>query len=363
MSRTKTAVDEVATADATTATAASAGGSPAAAGGEPADGRRTAEPGALESGALGFGAPESGASEPGASEPGAPKSGTSEPSALGSGALGFGAHESGASEPSAPKSSAPKSGTPEPGESGAPEPGEPRVPEPSALERGTPEPGTPEPSTPEPGNAAETDAAAADTETEPGDPAPEAAAGPGADVAPEETTEAPARVRPAWLRLPAFLLAAAVLLAGAGVWFTVEARSVAADPAAANLALTDVGATADVTSAVTLAMNRIFSYSYDRTDVTEKAAAAVLRGAAKDSYDKLFAQVREKAPAQKLVLTSRVSAIAVQDLRNGHAKLLVFLDQSAVRADNNATDTAAAQLSVTAERTGYGWVVTELEPR
>ena len=36
--------------------------------------------------------------------------------------------------------------------------------------------------------------------------------------------------------------------------------------------------------------------------------------------------------------TSRVSAIAVQELRNGHARLLVFLDQSAVRADNNATD-------------------------
>jgi Mce-associated membrane protein len=179
----------------------------------------------------------------------------------------------------------------------------------------------------------------------------------------DETEAEPARPRPAWLRLPALLLAAAVLLTGAGVWFTLEARSAAANPAAANLALTDVGATAEVTSAVTIAMNQIFSYSYDRTDVTEKAAAAVLRGNAKDSYDKLFAQVREKAPAQKLVLTSRVSAIAVQDLRNGHATLLVFLDQSAVRADNNATDSAAAQLSVTAERTGGGWVVTELEPR
>ncbi|MEA5364051.1 hypothetical protein VA596_31275 [Amycolatopsis sp., V23-08] len=173
----------------------------------------------------------------------------------------------------------------------------------------------------------------------------------------------PAKARPAWRRLPALLLAAAVLLAGAGVWFTLEARSASSNPAADNLALTDVGATADVTSAVTLAMNRIFSYSYDKTDVTEKAAAAVLRGSAKDSYDKLFAQVREKAPLQKLVLTSRVSAIAVQDLQNGHARLLVFLDQSAVRADNNATDSAAAQLSVTAERTGDGWVVTELEPR
>ncbi|GAB3157218.1 hypothetical protein GCM10027258_65570 [Amycolatopsis stemonae] len=174
---------------------------------------------------------------------------------------------------------------------------------------------------------------------------------------------APAKTRPGWLRLPALLLAAALLLTGAGVWFTLEARSASSNPAAGNLALTDVGATADVTSAVSLAMNRIFSYSYDKTDVTEKAAAAVLRGDAKTSYDQLFAQVREKAPEQKLVLTSRVSAIAVQELRNGHARLLVFLDQSAVRADNNATDSAAAQLSVTAEHTGDGWVVTELEPR
>ncbi|MGW4523290.1 hypothetical protein [Amycolatopsis sp. NPDC004378] len=184
-----------------------------------------------------------------------------------------------------------------------------------------------------------------------------------AEASAEPAGQAPAKTRPGWLRLPALLLAAALLLTGAGVWFTLEARSASSNPAAGNLALTDVGATADVTSAVSLAMNRIFSYSYDKTDVTEKAAAAVLRGDAKTSYDQLFAQVREKAPEQKLVLTSRVSAIAVQELRNGHARLLVFLDQSAVRADNNATDSAAAQLSVTAEHTGDGWVVTELEPR
>jgi Mce-associated membrane protein len=214
--------------------------------------------------------------------------------------------------------------------------------------------------------------ATAETEAESGRPANTAEADANAEPLeatydePAEPTEAevhPAEPRPAWLRLPALLLAAALVLTGAGAWFTLEARSASGNPAAANLALTDVGATADVTSAVTLAMNRIFSYSYDKTDVTEKAAAAVLRGSAKDSYDKLFAQVRQQAPEQKLVLTSRVSAIAVQELQNGHARLLVFLDQSAVRADNNATDSAAAQLSVTAEHTGDGWVVTELEPR
>ncbi|MFJ1763487.1 hypothetical protein ACIOD2_24460 [Amycolatopsis sp. NPDC088138] len=217
----------------------------------------------------------------------------------------------------------------------------------------------------EPEAEAEADAVKTETDETDADGSPEAADADEADSAEAALSResAASKPRPAWLRLPALLLAAAVLLAGAGVWFTLEARSASSNPAADNLALTDVGATADVTSAVTLAMNRIFSYSYDKTDVTEKAAAAVLRGSAKDSYDKLFAQVREKAPQQKLVLTSRVSAIAVQDLRNGHARLLVFLDQSAVRADNNATDSAAAQLSVTAEHTGDGWVVTELEPR
>jgi Mce-associated membrane protein len=213
----------------------------------------------------------------------------------------------------------------------------------------------------DPGAASEADAPAA-AESEPAESEIESVESE-SEPAEAEAEPEPAKPRPVWLRLPALLLAAALVLTGAGVWFTLEANSASGNPAAANRALTDVGATADVTSAVTLAMNRIFSYSYDKTDVTEKAAAAVLRGSAKDSYDKLFAQVRQKAPEQKLVLTSRVSAIAVQELRNGHARLLVFLDQSAVRADNNAIDSAAAQLSVTAERTGDGWVVTELEPR
>jgi Mce-associated membrane protein len=211
-------------------------------------------------------------------------------------------------------------------------------------------------------NTAEGEAAAAEG-AEPGTTEVEAAEPEATETDPAEAEVTPAKTRAAWRRLPVLLLAAAVVLTGAGVWFTLEARSAADTPAASNLALTDVGATADVSSAVSLAVNRIFSYSYDRTDVTEKAAAAVLRGPAKDSYDKLFAEVRRKAPEQKLVLTSRVSAIAVQELKNGHARLLVFLDQSAVRADNNATDSAAAQLSVTAEHTTGGWVITELEAR
>ncbi|GLY43747.1 hypothetical protein Amsp01_097700 [Amycolatopsis sp. NBRC 101858] len=175
----------------------------------------------------------------------------------------------------------------------------------------------------------------------------------------DEVAEPPRR-RPLLLPL---LVVVSVLLAAAGVLFTLAARSAADDPAAANHALTDVGATADVTSAVTLALNRIFSYSYDKTEITEQAARDVLRGDALTTYDRLFAQVKEKAPAQKLVLTTRVTSSAVQDLREGHARLLVFLDQAATRADNNSSSSAAAQLSVTAEREGNAWKITGLTPR
>ncbi|HET6289226.1 MAG TPA: hypothetical protein VFG15_21080 [Amycolatopsis sp.] len=179
------------------------------------------------------------------------------------------------------------------------------------------------------------------------------------EAEPEVVAEKPSRLP----KPPLLLLVAAAVLVAAGVWFTLEARSISASPAAANTALTDVGATAEVNSAVTVALNKVFSYSYDRTDVTEKAAASALRGKALESYNQLFAQVREKAPAQKLVLTTRVSSAAVQELSGGKARLLVFLDQAATRADNNSSTTAAAQLSVTAEREGENWVVTDLVPR
>jgi Mce-associated membrane protein len=179
----------------------------------------------------------------------------------------------------------------------------------------------------------------------------------------EVTAEEVEAERPRRRFLLPLLVAVSVLLAATGVAFTVAARSVAGDPAAANHALTDVGATAEVTSAVTLALNRIFSYSYDKTDVTGQAAQDVLRGEARTTYDRLFAQVKEKAPAQKLVLTTRVTSSAVQELRDGHARLLVFLDQFATRTDNNSSSSAAAQLSVTAEREGNTWKITGLTPR
>lgn len=155
----------------------------------------------------------------------------------------------------------------------------------------------------------------------------------------------------------------AALLVAAGTWALVAANDLRSSSAARNSALVDTGRTAEVSAAVSSALNQIFSYSYDKTEVTEQAAKSVLRGGALDTYDRLFVEVRDKAPGQKLVLTTRVVYSAVQSLEGERARLLVFLDQSATRVDTNTTNAAAAQLSVTAKREGGHWVITDMAPR
>lgn len=175
---------------------------------------------------------------------------------------------------------------------------------------------------------------------------------------------------PSWLsrfssprRLTVLLGVVALLLVAAGTVALVAAGNLRSSDAARNSALVDTGHTAEVSAAISSALNQIFSYSYDKTEVTEQAAKSVLRGDALTTYDKLFAEVRAQAPAQKLVLTTRVVYSAVQSLDGDRAQLFVFLDQSATRVDTNTTSAAAAQLSITAKREGGHWVITAMAPR
>jgi Mce-associated membrane protein len=179
------------------------------------------------------------------------------------------------------------------------------------------------------------------------------------DATEGSTVDRPARR----LLLPVLLLAAAVLLTGAGVWLLLAGQHARSAASTTNRALLDPAATAEVSASVTNSLNKIFSYSYDKTAVTESAAADVLRGGALDTYRALFNQVRTLAPEQKLVLSTRVVHLAVAYLDGDRAQVLAFLDQSATRADTNSTSAAAAQLSVTVKREGNKWVITDLTPR
>jgi Mce-associated membrane protein len=160
-----------------------------------------------------------------------------------------------------------------------------------------------------------------------------------------------------------YLVAAAIVLTALGVWFRLEATGLCDDPAVSNQALVDPAATSKVVEDVDAALGKVFSYRYDDTAATEQAAEQTLAGNALGQYNDLFAQVKQQAPAQKLLLTTKVVDSGVTMLQGEHAQLLVFLDQSATRGDNDRSSLAAAELTVTAQRQGAHWVITDLRTR
>lgn len=167
--------------------------------------------------------------------------------------------------------------------------------------------------------------------------------------------------RPGW-RIAAALGAVTVVLAGFGVWATLHASSLRSNAAAQeNTALTDGSATATVRREISAAVNTIFSYNYADTATTRRAAQGVLTGPAVRQYNTLFALVTKNAPAQKLVVTTRVTNSGVELLNGNSARLLVFADQQDARAGTGQTSYAGAMFAVTAQRQGGRWKIENID--
>lgn len=186
------------------------------------------------------------------------------------------------------------------------------------------------------------------------------------EEAPEETTgetpHEPGRIAGAVRRhrLGAVSLVVAAVLALAGALFLVRAAQLRGVDAAGNSALVDDKATRQVIAEVSDGLGKVFSYSYTDTDATSRAADAVLFGKAKAQYEKLFSQVTAHAADQKLTLKTTVVEAGVRKLSGDDATVLAFLDQHATRADTGSSSASAAQLLVTAHRSGGHWHITSI---
>lgn len=179
---------------------------------------------------------------------------------------------------------------------------------------------------------------------------------PSTDEAPVLAPAPPRRAR--WVR---WAVVAAVVLALAGVGLRVLGAR--AGHAPANRALVDAEATSTVLGDVSDGLTRIFSYAPDSTTATEQDAAEVLSGRAASEYRTLFAQVKQRAAAERLTVTTRVVRAGVERLSGGTAQLLVFLDQVIVRKDEPKGTSAAAQLAVTARLDGGHWQIVDIHAR
>jgi Mce-associated membrane protein len=159
-------------------------------------------------------------------------------------------------------------------------------------------------------------------------------------------------------RLAAVILGAATIVLGAfGAWATVEANNLNAQAAPPNIALTNGPATSAVNHQVAHAVNTVFSYNYADTAATRRAAQSLLTGPAIRQYNKFFALVAKDAPAQKLVVTTRVTNSGVELLSGNRARVLVFANQQDTRAATGQTSYAGALFAVTAVRQAGTWKI------
>ena len=159
----------------------------------------------------------------------------------------------------------------------------------------------------------------------------------------------------------AVVLVAVTILVIAGV-LAWEAKSLNDDPAVANRAMIDLDAQNQVIGEVSRSLVAVLSYDWTEPEATRAIADRVLRGQAREEYDTLFASLQERAPGQKLRLTAEIQVVGVQHLTSNRATLLVFLDQTSSREEDEQASLSAAQLSITAERKGEHWAIVGLTP-
>ncbi|GAA2330363.1 hypothetical protein GCM10009854_01440 [Saccharopolyspora halophila] len=131
----------------------------------------------------------------------------------------------------------------------------------------------------------------------------------------------------------------------------------------ANEAMVSAGETSEVKGQVEDGIQKLFSYDFNDTAKTEKAADDLLRGEAVKKYDELFSVVKKEAPKQQLVVNTTVKGSAVTRLQDDKATVLVFVDQHALRSGTGESNVGPAQLSVTTEKQGDSWKITNLNVR
>ncbi|HVV14316.1 hypothetical protein [Amycolatopsis sp.] len=155
------------------------------------------------------------------------------------------------------------------------------------------------------------------------------------------------------------LFGLALVLIGFAVWFKIEDNKLAA--ATSNTALLDVARTSQVNQAATSAAETLFSYDFNNIAKTQNAANdLLLNDDVKAKYNSLMGEVERLAPQQKIVVTVKASRSAVVSLEGDLARVMVFVDQTATRTDQNQTSSGSAQLYLNMQYVDGKWKVSSL---
>ncbi|MGW7535898.1 hypothetical protein [Amycolatopsis sp. NPDC054798] len=156
------------------------------------------------------------------------------------------------------------------------------------------------------------------------------------------------------------VLAAALLTAGCSGAVSGQPAPPAPPPAPANVAYVDAKATSDAVSGVKKAVETAFSYDTAKPDEVAKTEQEYLTGAAREQFDKTFAEVR----TESVTTQTQVMETGLAELTPDHARMLIAATQHSKRPDG-ATNQAGALMLVTAVRANGHWQLQDLnfDPR
>jgi Mce-associated membrane protein len=156
------------------------------------------------------------------------------------------------------------------------------------------------------------------------------------------------------------LVLVALILGGLAYWFHSKEEEISS--ATSNTALLDVAKTTQVKDAVSKAAEALFSYDFNNIKKTEDAANNLLANDdVRNKYNSLMGEVKRLAPAQKMIVTCKVTRAAVIMLNGDLAKVMVFVDQTSTRTDTKKTTAGTAQLHLNAQLQGDKWKITDMD--
>ncbi|MFF4753791.1 hypothetical protein ACWD5R_23490 [Streptomyces sp. NPDC002514] len=189
---------------------------------------------------------------------------------------------------------------------------------------------------------------------------PESSTDPESATDPESEAPARGRLGDRLRRITVAVVAAVLVLTGGGFFY--GAHQLRSTASAQNRALTDTEATTRVAGDVGNALGRVFSYTPDGLAAAERSARSVLDGRAARQYTELLDRIGAEVTKQRVTLSTQAVRVGVIELDGDSARLLVFLDQVS-RRDKAAPTSAAAQLTVTAQRERDQWRIVDIKTR
>lgn len=194
--------------------------------------------------------------------------------------------------------------------------------------------------------------------------------GPAPKAARREGKAAPSTSKPAassnnvkrWLLVIALLLLAAVAAAVA-VFFQGKADAAALADPSNNMALVDTAGTAALNAQTREAVEAIFSYDTAQLAASEKRGRSYIAPGSSylGKFQETYSRIRGFAAKGRAILQSTVAESGVERLNDNGGKLLLMVNQVGRSGVNGPPIKVAVRLSVTTEKVGGIWKVSEVE--